>query len=78
MQRRMVLVALTVLLAVSGAWAQDDERVLLRYQWNAGEDIVWDVTAETTGTVITRELTKDPVEETTVPVWTRMLMPITL
>ncbi len=78
MQRRAVIVALTVLLAVCGAWAQDDERVLLRYQWNAGEDLVWEVTAETTGTVITRDLTKDPVEETIVPVWTRMLMPITL
>ncbi|GEM_PF-4034967 len=78
MQRRAVLVALTVLVAACGAWAQDDERVLLRYQWNAGEDIVWDVTAEATGTVITRDLKKDPVEETTVPVWTRVMMPITL
>ncbi|MGI5817768.1 MAG: hypothetical protein ACOX9R_06680 [Armatimonadota bacterium] len=69
---------LALLLAVGVVWAQDDERVLLRYHWNPGEEIVWDVTSETTGAMIMRDLTKDPVEETVTSVWNRVVMPITL
>ncbi len=78
MQNRTLIVMLTVLILACGAWAQDEERVLLRYQWNAGEEIIWDVTTETSGTMFMRDLTKDPVEERTIPIWSRVLMPMTL
>ncbi len=72
------IVVLVALILACAAWAQDEERVLLRYQWNAGEEIVWDITSETSGTMVMRDLTKDPVEETETPMWTRVLMPMTL
>lgn len=71
------LVVLTLLTATV-AWAQDDGRVLLRYQWNAGDEIEWIITTETTGTVVMRDRTRDPVEETEMPIWNTVTMPMTL
>ena len=78
MRSRMIAVMLIVSVTICTAWAQDEERVLLRYQWNAGEEIVWDVVTETSGTMVMRDLTKDPVEETMLPIWSRVMMPMTL
>jgi len=65
-------------LCLGFAAAQDADRVLLRYQWNAGDEITWQVVSETTGTVTMRDLTQDPVAETTTEVWTRATMPMSL
>lgn len=56
-----VVVLLTVAVA---AWGQDDGRGgLLRYQWNEGNEIFWNVTTESTGMVLTRGLTRDPLRK---------------
>jgi len=77
MRTRMSAV-LVLLMAAAAAWGQDDERVLLRYQWSEGEQIVWNVTTESTGMVLTRDLTRDLVEERATPIWSRVLVPLTL
>ena len=74
-----IRVTLLLLLATAcAAVAQEEDQFLLRYHWNAGDEIIWNVVAETTGTVLTRDLTKDPVEEKQTPVWSRVMMPMTL
>ena len=76
---RVRMMAVAVLLATTcGAWAQDEEQFLLRYNWVAGDEIVWNVTSETTGTVLMRDLTKDPAEEKETSMWSGMTMPMTL
>jgi len=75
---RVRVILLVLLAATCVAWGQEDEQFLLRYKWNAGEEITWNVVAETTGTVLVRDLTKDPVDENEVPIWSRVTMPMTL
>ncbi len=77
MSARLLCVLLALCLA-SSAFAQGGDRILLRYQWNAGDEITWQVVSETTGTVTMRDLTQDPVAENTMEMWTRATMPMTL
>jgi len=65
-------------LCLGFAAAQEGDRILLRNQWNAGDEITWQVTSETTGVVTMRDLTQDLVAETTTEVWTRVTMPMSL
>ncbi|MGD9496066.1 MAG: hypothetical protein AB7Y46_07135 [Armatimonadota bacterium] len=77
----MLVRTLSVLLAVClslPAFAQPADRVLLRYHWNAGDEVVWQIKSETTGTITMRDLTEDPVEETTTEVWSSATMPMRL
>lgn len=77
MSVRLLSVALALCLALT-AFAQGTERTLLRYRWNAGDEITWQVTSETTGTVTVRDLTQDPATENSTEMWTRSTMPMTL
>jgi hypothetical protein len=76
--KRWTLIAAALVVAACAVCAQEDEQYLLRYKWDQGDQITWNVTSETTGTVIVRDLTKDPVKETQSPIWSRMMMPMTL
>jgi len=75
---RILAVSLALLLALVACAQEDADRILLRYQWNAGDEIIWQIASETTGTVVTRDLTKDPVAETSAEIWTSATMPMTL
>lgn len=57
---------------------QGAEGVVLRYDWTAGDEITLDVTSETSGTVLTRDLTKDPAQEQEIDVWSSATVPMTL
>jgi hypothetical protein len=76
--KRWTLIAAALVVGACAVWAQQPEEYLLRYKWNQGDQITWNVTSETTGTVIVRDLTKDPVKTTEAPIWSRMMMPMTL
>lgn len=78
MLTRILMVSLALLIVLAASAQQDADRVLLRYQWNAGDEITWQVTSETTGTVLVRDRTKDPVEEQTQDIWTSTSVPLTL
>lgn len=78
MARQILAVSLALLLALVACAQQDSDRVLLRYQWNAGEETVWQVNSETTGTVIVRDRTRDPVQEQAQDIWALATMPLTL
>jgi len=77
MSVRVLSVLLALCLSVT-AFAQDAERVLLRYQWNAGDEITWEVISETTATITMRDLTQDPPAENAMEMWMRSTMPLTL
>lgn len=78
MSARLSSLALALGLATFAFAQNDAERVLLRYRWNTGDEITWQVGSETTGSVTMRDLTKDPVEEQTQEIWTATSLPLTL
>ncbi|MGC9316999.1 MAG: hypothetical protein ACP5KN_03055 [Armatimonadota bacterium] len=73
-----VVVLGTLCFAAVVAAQQDADRVLLRYRWTAGDELVWHVTSETTGTVLNRDHTQDPPQESEVEIWSSATMPMTL
>jgi hypothetical protein len=50
-KRFMSLCFLPLLLSVAVALAQDDQPLLLRYKWEAGQRLTWDLTARATGRI---------------------------
>lgn len=78
MSARLSSLALALGLATFAFAQNDADRVLLRYRWNAGDEITWQVSSETTGSVTMRDLTKDPVEEQTQEIWTVASLPMTM
>lgn len=79
MTKRALLVAVLMLLALSAVAAQQDaDRILLRYRWVTGDEIVWNVESESSGEMVMRDLTKDPAAEQRMDLWMSTSMQIRL
>lgn len=66
MSKRIVTLLLAGLATVAVAYGQDlAERVLLRYKWNAGDQVTWTANVEVEGDLVMTDLTKQPPEEQT-------------
>jgi hypothetical protein len=77
MSKRILTVLLAGLAALGAACAQDlGDRMLLRYKWNVGEQITWNVSIEAEGDLLMSDLTKQPAEEERVYMVRTMNMPI--
>jgi hypothetical protein len=77
MTKRIFVVIATAVIITGLAWSQDlGDRVLLRYTWNVGEQLTWNVSIEAEGDLLTTDLTKEPTEEQRVYMVRTMNMPI--
>lgn len=64
MTRRVVTAMAVLLITAPMSWAQDlDGKVLLRYKWNAGEEVCFQVAVEAEGEMVMTDMTKEPPEE---------------
>jgi hypothetical protein len=64
MSKRILTVPLTCAAVVALASAEDlAERVLLRYKWNAGDQVTWTANVELEGDLVMTDLTKQPPGE---------------
>ncbi len=78
MVRRVAVVALATLVA-SAAFAQQPlERVLLRYGWEAGDELVWDMESEVTGEVTIEDHAQDPPSEQYMTMWVQAISPVVI
>jgi len=75
---KRIVTAVTAAVVLTGlAWSQDlGERVLLRYKWNAGEQVTWRVTTEGGGDMLVQDLTKHPPQEQRINIFTVAYMPM--
>jgi len=63
---KRILVGMVATVIASGVVSGQDlgDRVLLRYKWNAGEEVSLKVAVETEGDMVMTDMTKEPPEET--------------
>ena len=65
MTKRIVTAMAVLLISATVSPAQDlDGKVLLRYKWNAGEEVSFQVAIEAEGEMFMTDMTKEPPEET--------------
>jgi hypothetical protein len=77
MTRRVVTAMGALLITTAVSWAQDlDGKVLLRYKWNAGEEVSFQVAVEAEGEMVMTDMTKEPPEETGMHISQSINMPM--
>jgi hypothetical protein len=77
MTRRALTPMAVILITAAMSWAQDlDGKVLLRYKWNAGEEVSCQVAIEAEGDMVMTDMTKEPPEETRMHISQTMNMPL--
>jgi len=77
MTRRIVTALAILLITAATVHAQDlDGKVLLRYKWNAGEEVTLKVANVSEGDMLTTDMTKEPPEETDMYIKTVNSMPL--